>query len=165
MNLAFYSIAPRPSFELDRQRVVDRLDLSRRAVLTEIAARAAAQCEMEMAAVAVVDREQMLLLGSFGWGAVQAIPRALSLCSHVVAAPEASLFVPDLREDPRFRANPLVSDGPRLRCYYGVALHCHGQPVGTVCVMDRQPRERVCDDVRAALATLAAEAERVLLGH
>jgi diguanylate cyclase (GGDEF)-like protein len=51
------------------------------------------------------------------------------------------LVVPDSLEDPRFRENPLVLGPPFVRFYAGVPIYsAEGEPIGTVCAMDRQPR-------------------------
>jgi PAS domain S-box-containing protein len=49
--------------------------------------------------------------------------------------------VPDLARDPRFRGNPLVTGNPPLRFYAGTLLETpEGLPLGTLCVLDREPR-------------------------
>ncbi len=46
----------------------------------------------------------------------------------------------DASLDPRFSANPVVTDAPKIRFYAGVPLFFRQQPVGTLCVFDAEPR-------------------------
>ena len=67
--------------------------------------------------------------------------------------------VPDASTDDRFVDNPLVLSTPRIRFYAGAPLKTsNGESVGTVCVIDSEPRE--LDDAQKealrALSRLAA---------
>lgn len=68
------------------------------------------------------------------------LPLDVSICRHAILQP--SLFVvPDLTQDPRFAANPLVNIADGLRFYAGAPLQTQeGVAIGTVCVLDKQPR-------------------------
>jgi PAS domain S-box-containing protein len=70
--------------------------------------------------------------------------------------------VPDARADARFVDNPLVTGSPFIRAYMGIPLHgSGGYRVGTLCVLDDEPRTFSGDDVNA-LADLARWAEAEL---
>ena len=59
--------------------------------------------------------------------------------------------------DPRFCANPLVTDAPDIRFYAGMPLSDgQGHNLGTLCVIDRQPRH-LNDEQRHALRLLAEQ--------
>jgi diguanylate cyclase (GGDEF)-like protein len=52
------------------------------------------------------------------------------------------MVVPDALEDARFAGNPLVTGHPYIRFYAGTVVHGPGgQPLGTLCVIDHQPRD------------------------
>lgn len=96
-------------------------------------------------------------------------PREVSFCAHAIAqhdaraahafAAQASpLVVPDSLDDARFKDNPVVTGTPPVRFYAGVPLRHHGQPIGTLCLIDHRPRHPDAGDL-ATLADLAALAE------
>jgi GAF domain-containing protein len=64
--------------------------------------------------------------------------------------------VEDALGDERFRDNPLVLQDPHIRFYAGVPLRDRsGQPLGTLCVIDREPRRLRAAEAQA-LVDLAA---------
>ncbi len=80
-----------------------------------------------------------------------------SLCRHVIDADRNPVIVPDTRLDPRFRDNPNVTGPNGARFYAGtpVALSS-GVEVGTLCVLDSEPREGFGEREGAQLAAAAA---------
>ncbi|MGK5054984.1 GAF domain-containing protein [Janthinobacterium sp. RB2P8] len=85
--------------------------------------------------------------------------RDWAFCSYAVL--QAGVFVvEDALLDPRFKNNPLVTGEPYIRFYAGFPLEDkEGHPVGTLCVLDREPRKLRDREVRALreLSTLASE--------
>lgn len=68
---------------------------------------------------------------------------------HVILTPSA-MVVSDALEDDRFKDHPRVIDAPHIRFYAGTRLQWPGgEIVGTLCVMDRQPREFQSDELLA----------------
>jgi GAF domain-containing protein len=60
--------------------------------------------------------------------------------------------VEDALSDERFRDNPLVLQDPHIRFYAGVPLRDKsGQPLGTLCVIDREPRRLRAAEVQGLL--------------
>jgi len=90
-------------------------------------------------------------------------PRDSAFCAHAILSPGEVMVVPDLQADPRFRSNALVTGDPNLRFYAGAPLFGRrGNAVGTLCVLDQQPRsltpemvERLRDLARGASAALS----------
>jgi excisionase family DNA binding protein len=90
---------------------------------------------------------------------VSETPRDWAFCSHAIL--QNGLFVvEDAARDPRFRDNPLVVGEPHIRFYAAFPLlDGSGQPLGTLCVLDREPRKLRDREVRALreLAALTSE--------
>lgn len=64
-----------------------------------------------------------------------------SFCSHAMEN-DGVFVVPDAREDPRFKYNPLVTGAPNIRFYAGAPLRsAAGHSLGAVCVISPQPRD------------------------
>lgn len=88
-------------------------------------------------------------------------PRAWAFCSHAILQ-EMPLTVEDATVDPRFARNPLVTGVSHVRFYAGVALvDAGGHRLGTLCVLDREPR-RLRQRELGALIELAGIASEEL---
>jgi GAF domain-containing protein len=73
--------------------------------------------------------------------------RDISFCGHAILDREP-LVVGDATQDPRFADNPMVLGEPHVRFYAGVPLYSVDRmPIGTLCVLDRVPRELAPDDL------------------
>ena len=86
-------------------------------------------------------------------------PREWAFCSHAIL--QNGLFVvEDATRDPRFQDNPLVIGEPHIRFYAAFPLLDGGNhPLGTLCILDREPRKLRDREVRSLreLAALASE--------
>jgi len=86
-------------------------------------------------------------------------PREWAFCSHAILQP-APFMVEDASLDARFANNPLVTGAPHVRFYGGVPVAgAGGHALGTLCVLDREPRRLRERELRALteLATIASE--------
>lgn len=113
-----------------------------------------------IALVSVVDSRRQWFKSCIGLP-VRETAREISFCGHAIL--EDDLFVvPDAAADPRFFDNPLVTGEPRIRFYVGCVLrNADHFPIGTLCLIDRVPREFPAGD-REALRDLGAWAELAL---
>lgn len=82
--------------------------------------------------------------------------RDIAFCSYTILQDDV-MVVPDALEDDRFAANPLVTQGPRIRFYAGMPLKTSNDlPLGTLCVLDTEPRHDFDESKKEALRDLAA---------
>ncbi len=135
--------APIPDDEeqrLEALRDCGILDTEPEPTFEEIAALAGQLCATPMALVSLVDTDRQWFKARVGLRASET-SRDVSFCAYSVALREP-LLVPDTLADIRFADNPLVTDDPAIRFYAGVPLVLEdGHAVGTLCVLDRVPRE------------------------
>jgi PAS domain S-box-containing protein len=88
------------------------------------------------------------------WASRREMPLEYSYCRHALASAEP-LRIEDAREDPRVRESPAVTEN-RSIAYAGVPLTTReGQVLGTLCVVDQEPRAWTDEEV-AVLKDLAA---------
>lgn len=83
-------------------------------------------------------------------------PRDQSFCAYTILQPRV-MVIPDLTQDARFTDNPFVLDEPGMRFYAGVPLKSpDGYNVGTLCILDTDPRWGLTEEQRIILEDLAA---------
>ncbi|MFI8606731.1 ATP-binding protein [Pseudomonas sp. NPDC077649] len=136
------SQAPIPHNEQQRLaalQALELLDTPAETLFDHITALAAQICATPIALISLIDAERQWFKSRVGLDTEQTA-RELAFCAHAVAA-DAPLEVDNALEDARFRDNPLVTAAPHIRFYAGMPLHDrHGLALGTLCVIDRQPR-------------------------
>ncbi len=115
-----------------------------------------------IAMVCLIDQDRQWVKSAFGTLAAVQSSRDQSFCGHAILS--SGVFeVADARIDPRFRDNPSVTGGLEVVHYAGVPLCMpDGEQVGTLCVVDHQPRT-LYPHQRRLLAGLAAGVVQTLL--
>jgi PAS domain S-box-containing protein len=122
--------------ELDRY---DILDTPPDPAFDDIVQLASQICHAPIAIVNLIAENREWFLAEKGFG-IREMPLHLSICAKTIEHP-VSTVIPDLRGDARFADNPLVKTSDGLRFYAGVPLISNmGLPLGTLCVLDWQPR-------------------------
>lgn len=126
----------------------------------EIVELAAFICGTPIALISFVDAHRQWFKASVGVEARET-PRDVSFCGHVVAQ-GSTMIVEDAKQDERFFDNPYVVGEPHVNFYAGAPLATDdGYTLGSLCVIDRQPRQLGVEQ-REALEALARVVVRQL---
>ncbi|KAB0676283.1 GAF domain-containing protein [Aureimonas leprariae] len=97
-------------------------------------------CSTPVALVSLVASDRQWFKARLGFPSCQTDLNS-SVCAHALSTPDRVLVIPDLTEDPRTSANPLVTGEPHIRFYAGAPLvTADGDVLGTLCVIDHAPR-------------------------
>jgi signal transduction histidine kinase len=138
----------------------DILDTAPERDFDDLCRLAAQICQTPIAFVSFVAAERQWFKSEFGLGARQT-SLDVSICRYAMLEEDA-LVVPDTLEDERFRSNPLCTGDPGLRFYAGAIIRTpDGFALGTICVLDRKPRE-IRPDQLEGLRTLARQVMNML---
>ena len=136
-------IAPEPTNEVARLaalRAMGILDTPAEAEFDEYAVLASKLCGVPIALVSLVAGRRQWLKAKVGIDVCET-SRDAAFCAHAILNDDL-MVVPDAMADERFRDNPLVTGSPNVRFYAGMPLVTSGgHAVGTICVIDRVPRE------------------------
>lgn len=144
--------------EQDRLAALDRyriLDTPTEPDFDDIVRLAADTFGAPIAVVNLIASGRQWFKAEVGIGARE-LPLDVSICAHAILQND-TMVVPDTRLDERFVRNPLVTAADGLRFYAGALLKTQeGLPIGTVCVLDREPRPQgITDHQRLTLEVLA----------
>lgn len=145
-----------PANEPERLAAVRRydiLDTPPDGAFDRITAMAARIFDVPISIVSIVDNDRIWFKSHHGLDVPQ-IDRGPGLCASAILKDEPRILL-DASKDVHAIANPLVAGEFGLRFYVGVPLHTHdGFNLGTLCVIDRQPREVSAEQI-ALLKDLA----------
>ncbi|MBX3232387.1 MAG: PAS domain-containing protein [Labilithrix sp.] len=129
--------------------------------LDEIVQVAAAICDVPVALVSFVDETRQWFKAKTGLNANET-PRDVAFCAQAIQSDDDVFTVRDARDDERFKTNPLVVGEPHVVFYAGAPLTvADGVKLGTLCVIDRRPRE-LTPSQRDALKKLSKAVVRYL---
>lgn len=136
------------------------LDTAPESVFDALVRAASLVCGVPISLVSLIDVDRQWFKANVGLPGVSETPRDVAFCAHAVLD-DAIFEVSDATVDGRFADNPLVLGAPFVRFYAGVPLKVtSGHRIGTLCVIDHQPRTLTPHqrEVLAALGTAAAQA-------
>ena len=149
---------PLPANEAERLEALRRyhvLDTPTEVAFDRITTLAARLFDMPIVLVSLLDQSRAWFKSSYGFNLCE-VPRRDSMCNFVLLSNEI-LIVPDTRKDDRFACNPFAVSEPGVRFYAGAPLVTHdGYSLGTLCLLDGNPREALSDAQKATLTDLAA---------
>ena len=116
--------------------------------------------QVPTALVSFVEEDQQFFKARLGFDACET-SRDVSFCTHALMSDDV-LVIPDARADERFADNPLVTGHPFVRFYAGAPIVTPGgQRLGSVCVIDTEPRAPLTDREQTILQGLA----KVVVDH
>jgi len=118
-------------------------------------------CGTPISLISLLDNDRQWFKSHHGLE-ISETPIEYSFCAHAIYEPDKLFVVEDARLDDRFRDNPLVSGEPYIAFYAGIPLMSEeGSPLGTLCVIDRQPR-KLSESQKQSLEALSRQVMKLL---
>ena len=137
--------------QLNKYKLLDTLPESDFDNITSLVATI---CEVPISLITLLDSDRNFLKSHHGID-IQESPRNISFCGHAILQDDI-FIVEDVREDIRFKDNPLVA-GVNAIFYAGVPLITkEGLALGTLCIYDHVPR-KLTETQKKALITIAKQ--------
>lgn len=136
---------------LESYQIMDTPTEERFDNLTRLAAEI---CDVPICLISLLDEERQWFKSRWGLNAEQT-PRDISFCQYAIMGQD-TFEVQDAADNPTFMNNPLVTGDPNIRFYAGHPLHDDDFALGTLCVIDVEPKQ-LDNSQKRALKILAQE--------
>ncbi len=154
-------LAPIPAYEEERLQAVkslNLLDTKSEVRFDHITEKAVKDLNAPISTITLVDKDREWYKSKQGIIESEG-NRSDSFCGHTILG-QNIFVVEDAKNDDRFKDNPKVIGGNKIRFYAGVALYDRKSkmPVGAFCVKDTKPRKMTVEEMNKVLQ-LAKEAE------
>jgi GAF domain-containing protein len=133
--------APLPENEAERLKALyelEILDTEAEKSFDDFTRLACYICKTPVALITLIDSDRQWYKSRIDLP-VSETSRDISFCAHAILQP-GPFLVPDALQDERFKTNPMVISEPKIRFYAGAPLTTEGYNIGTLCVIDREPR-------------------------
>ena len=153
-------------------RALNILDTEPEAEFDALVRAAALALDARMAMLSLIDRDRQWFKARANVPVAET-PRDGSFCTHAIEQPGEVMVVADAAADPRFAESPLVNGPMEARFYAGAPVLVQDQPIGTLCVIDGQPRPRgltqqqtafLCEMTKAVANAVEARTVRARTG-
>jgi len=146
-------IPAKPASEQQRLatlRGYEMLDTEPEAGFDDLTLLASYVCQTPVALISLIDADRQWFKSKVGVSVAET-SRDVAFCASAILQQDV-FIVPDATQDERFAENPLVVSEPKIRFYAGATLTTNGQALGTLCVLDRVPRELSPEQLEALRA-------------
>ena len=108
-------------------------------VYDTIAKLASTICGTPISLITFIDADKQWFKAHFGTE-IEENTRELAFCSHAINDLKKTTYIPDTRNDLRFKFNPMVTGPNNIHFYTGVPIISpEGYALGTICLMDTKP--------------------------
>jgi GAF domain-containing protein len=145
---------PIPNNDVERLAALKEyriLDTGTERSYDDITALAAHICKVPITMISLLDGSRQWFKSKVGM-TLQQTPREVAFCAHTILQ-HKPLVIRDAKKDERFADNALVRGEPHIRFYAGFPLfNPEGLALGTLCVIDRKPRQLSAEQERAMQA-------------
>lgn len=144
-------IAELPFNENDRLQDLysyDIIDTASESDFDDLVELASQICECPVSLITLIDKNHQWFKAKKGIEG-RSTSRDAAFCSHAILQDDV-MVVENALEDERFFDNPFVINDPNIRFYAGAPIVSPGgQKLGTICILDNQPRTLTPEQVRA----------------
>lgn len=131
--------------------------------LDDITSLVARQLNVPIALVSIVDMERQIFIGCSGLEN-RSTPVQQSFCAHAIQDKTSDIFiVRDAKKDKRFMHNPLVTGEPHIRFYAGVPIEIDEERLGTLCIIDTEPRDGLSENEKDTLLRATRLARSIIV--